>query len=195
MRPILDTNLTADEFQKHYWLREELEAFCKEHGINYSGGKIDLADRVIHYLKTGSAKFPRKYSKTPVSKFDWATEKLTPDTIITDSYKNSENVRAFFKRQIGEHYKFNTEFMNWMKSNAGRRLSDAAEAWEQIRVRQKDPLYKSEIAPQFEYNKYIRELLKDNPGLTVKEAIICWKEKRKLPVPKRYDRDDLRFIL
>jgi len=190
-RPILNSKISVDDFKTHYWLREELEAFCKLHGIKSSGGKIDITTRVEQYLRTGSVNSTIIPVKKPKSKFDWANEPLTPQTIITDNYKNSENVRAFFKKQIGEHFKFNTEFMNWMKANAGKNLSDAAEAWNQIRLKQKSPDYKPEIAPQFEYNKYIRDLLTDNPGLTIKEAIACWKEKRKTTLPKIYSREDL----
>ena len=195
LRPTLDSRISADEFKTHYWLLEELVTFCKLHGIKSSGGKLDITARIEQYLRTGSSHSPKRCFRKPSSKFDWANEPLTLQTIITDNYKNSENVRAFFKKEIGEHFKFNTEFMNWMKANTGKNLSDAAESWNQIRLKQRSPDYTPEIAPQFEYNKYIRDLLTDNPGLTIKEAIACWKEKRSLPVPKKYDRDDLRFIL
>lgn len=190
-RPTLDSRISADEFKTNYWLLEELVTFCKLHGIKSYGGKIDITTRIEQYLRTGAVNSPKTPVKTTKSKFDWANEPLTPQTIITDNYKNSENVRAFFKIQIGEHFKFNTEFMNWMKANAGKNLSDAAEAWNQIRLKQKSPDYTPEIAPQFEYNKYIRDLLTDNPGLTIKEAIACWKEKRKTTLPKIYSREDL----
>ena len=36
-----------------------------------------------------------KFSKQPTSKFDWYSEELALDTIITDSYKKSQNGRLF----------------------------------------------------------------------------------------------------
>ncbi|MGL5913858.1 MAG: DUF6434 domain-containing protein [Bacteroidales bacterium] len=61
----------------------------------------------------------KKFEK-PHSNFDWNVERLTLETIITDNYKNPENVRAFLTTEIGKHFKFNVLFMNWMKQNNGK---------------------------------------------------------------------------
>ncbi len=194
-RPKLTSDIPLNEFKSNYWLLEELKEFCRTNGLNTAGGKLEISSRIELLISKGINANTNSAKKRTTSHFDWSSEKLSYNTLITDNYRNSENVRAFFKEAIGRHFKFNTEFMNWMKRNAGKTLNDAAEAWKEIKERQKDPNYQSDISPQFEYNKYIRDLLKDNPGLTIKEAIICWKEKKKLPVPKKYHKDDLRFIL
>lgn len=62
-------------------------------------------------------------------KFDWHKAPLTPDTKITDSYKNTQNARRFFKEQIGKNFHFTVEFMVWMKNNCGRALWDAVQEW------------------------------------------------------------------
>lgn len=64
-----------------------------------------------------------------MSGFDWHSEKLSPDTVINETYKNTQNVRRFFKSQIGEHFHFNIEFMAWMKNSKGKKLKDAVKEW------------------------------------------------------------------
>ena len=194
-RPELSKSLTAETFAEYYWLKAELVSFCRDAGINTSGGKIDISNRIIKFLETGSVqKKSRSKGNRSTSKFDWNNADLTTNSLITDNYKNTENVRAFFARQIGNHFKFNTTFMSWMKSNAGRTLGDAVNEWGRIHELKKSAKYKSEIAPQFEYNTYIREFHSANPGLSSKDAIKCWKIKRNRPGHNKYEDADLDFL-
>lgn len=62
--------------------------------------------------------------------FNWHTDDISSDTIITQSYKNTQNVRRYFKNKCGEHFKFNREFMQWMKEDAtGLTMGDATQEW------------------------------------------------------------------
>ncbi|HEV7782946.1 MAG TPA: DUF6434 domain-containing protein [Chitinophagaceae bacterium] len=47
--------------------------------------------------------------------FDWHKDALTGSTRIDNSYKNTQNVRRFFRNTIGEHFHFNRVFMAWLK--------------------------------------------------------------------------------
>ena len=58
-------------------------------------------------------------------KFDWHKENLTLETIIDSNYKNTQNVRRFFKSNLGEDFTFSRDFMQWLKSNTGKSLEDA----------------------------------------------------------------------
>lgn len=194
-RPQLDENLSAESFQAYYWLKEELVNFCREVGINSSGGKRDIADRILNYLETGkiiTKPKPRK-AKT-VSRFDWKQEKLTIDTIVTDNYKNTENVRAFFQQEIGKQFKFNAPFMNWMKVNQGKKLGNAIVEWRRIADLKRNKTHQAEIAPQFEYNRYTRDFHAHNPDLSTKDARHCWKTKRSMPGSNQYEDSDLLFL-
>lgn len=179
-RPELNRSISAQDFRAFYWLKAELIDFCRSEGLSRQGGKIEIADRIERYLITGKKDDQNNArQKKPVSKFDWANAELTRETPITDNYKNSENVRRFFKREIGPHFKFNVKFMNWMKDNIGQTLGDAVNAWHTIGSEAKNRSQPKEIAPQFEYNTYIRDFLADNPDKTKNEAVICWNVKRK----------------
>ena len=195
IRPTLEKTISINDFRNHYWLKQELIVFCRKTGIKTIGGKIEIADRVLKYLETGEIiTNPEKEPQRTKSIFDWKTESLDYDTVITDNYKNTENVREFFKQSIGCNFKFNVEFMNWMKSNYEKTLGDAVEKWKEIAEKKKNKNYQTEIAPQFEYNAYIRDLLKDNPQLSTMHAIEYWKIKREKPGKKKYDKKDLELM-
>ncbi|MGJ8528243.1 DUF6434 domain-containing protein [Maritalea sp.] len=71
------------------------------------------------------------------SNFDWHSEHLTPDTIITDSYKTSQNVRRFFTQQLGNDFKFTIASMTWMKENVGKTLGEAVIEIQRLRQKSK----------------------------------------------------------
>ena len=191
-RPTLSKNLSKSDFLDFYWLKEELVEFCRHNGINASGGKIEISQRIALFLETGEVIKKSGGSKPKKSsRFDWNNEILSMETILTDSYKNGENVRAFFKREIGNSFHFTVTFMDWIKQNYGKTLSDAVEEWNRIEQLKKDPTFKTEIAPQFEYNQYMRAFLKDNPTLSAKDAMHYWKLKRNLRGSNQYSKEDL----
>ncbi len=167
-------------------------AFCKKEGLPVQGAKIEISNRIEVYLKSGKIISTIRKPKV-TSNFDWANAILTKETIITDNYKNNENVRAFFSKELGRNFKFNIHFMKWMKENAGKTLGDAILAWKEIEIKRKNKNIKKEIAPQFEYNNYVRDFLADNPNLTKADAIRCWNIKRQMRGDNVYRKSDLKL--
>jgi len=53
MRPLLTKDLPLDDFLHYYWLKEELQQFCRAHGLSASGSKLDITNRIYVYLQTG----------------------------------------------------------------------------------------------------------------------------------------------
>ncbi len=190
-RPDLNKNITVKDFQDFYWLKSELVDFCRSEGLSTTGSKIEIAQRISHYLQTGEKQKPQK--SRPIATFDWNTEALTLSTVITDNYKSSENVRVFFKQHLGENFKFNVPFMDWMKANVGKTLGDAISQYAEIVTQRKSTPHKK-IAPQFEYNTYLRDFLKDNPGSSRSVGIKLWKIKRSMRGDNVYSRKDLEFL-
>lgn len=192
-RPALNKDISIDDFNDFYWLKKELIDFCKTVGIATSGGKFEIADRIRHYISTGRTIEKVRKNHKIKSKFNWGKEKLTRKTLITDNYKNGENVRNFFVQQIGSHFSFNIIFMKWMKENVGKSLDDAIVEWSRINDLKKNKNFVSEIDIQFEYNRYMRAFLADNPNLSSKDAMKFWKLKRVLRGSNEYDRTDLKL--
>jgi len=189
-RPELNDNISVTDFKEFYWLKNELIDFCKSNGISTIGGKKELADRIIAFLQTGTITKTTTKEQTK-SKFDWNNAVITLDTIITDNYRNSEHVRAFMKQEIGSSFHFNTEFMQWMKQNIGKTVSEAITEWKRMNELKKNKNYRTTISSQFEYNAYIRDFLADNKDKTLKDAIQYWKLKRNQRGDNAYSKKDL----
>lgn len=193
-RPILDPNITIQDFRDFYWYKEELVAFCRCEKLEKHGGKLELASRIEKYLETGEKESSQKPSNKLLSRFDWSVTNLTTKTIITDNYQNTENVRAFFKKELGAKFKFNVRFMNWMKTAEGKTLQDAIEKWLEIYSERKAGDSPKKIAPQFEYNTYIPDFLKDNPTMDRETAIECWKIRKQMRGDNKYSAADLALL-
>ena len=191
-RPRLNNSISVADFKDFYWLKVELVAFCKSNGISVTGRKQELADRIIVYLQTGKIiiTVPKEKAK---SKFDWNNTELDLNTKITDNYKNSENVRAFMKREIGSHFHFNTAFMKWTKQNVGKTMREAIIEWKRLSELRNDKKFQTTISSQFEYNAYIRDFLTDNKEKKLSDAIKHWKLKRNQRGNNVYSKDDLKL--
>lgn len=183
-RPIINKQLDSKTFRDFYYLKEELVDFCRENGLPTSGGKIEITDRIAHFLDTG------EIISTPVVKRKAATiVKLDENTEIESDFVCSEKHRAFFKEKIGDTFSFNVAFQKWLKSNAGKTYKEAVTAYHQILEDKKKS--KTSIDRQFEYNTYIRDFFADNQGKSLEDAIICWKYKKQLQGHNRYEKSDL----
>lgn len=188
-RPLLEEELDAEEFLKYYYLKKELTDFCRKVGLQTSGGKIEITERIAHYLKTGERL--RSTTKRISSSYVSGQTYITLESIIESNFKCSEQHRAFFKSEIGKGFTFNVEFQNWLKSNAGKTYKDAIEAYKEIKEQKKTN--RTKIDKQFEYNTYIRDFFDDpaNKGKPLKDAIACWKYKKSLPGSNKYEPEDL----
>ena len=176
-RPAISSISTSAELRRWYWLKTELVDEARRRGIKRSGAKFTILERLCHYLDTGEKPPAETTPKTPRSKFDWHTETLSAETVITNSYKNTQNVRRFFKAHINETFKFNIEFMEWIKKNNGKTLGDAAAFW----VKQQASQKKTTIKPHNQFNQYCRDFMEDNPTLGMKDARSAWARKKSLP--------------
>ena len=174
-----------------YWLKSELVDFCRSESIPYTGLKSELTDRVRSYL-AGEEITPLRPAP-PTSDFQWSRETITPQTIITDSYRNGPNVRKFFIEHIGKKFRFNIQFMKWMKENCGKTMGDAVEAWNDIEAERKAGK-KTKIPKGNQYNQYLRDFFEANPDRTIMEARKCWREKMKNPGKFVYQHSDLKFL-
>jgi hypothetical protein len=194
-RPNIDTIKTGKELKRWYWLKEELVAYCQHKGLSYVGVKFDMLERIATSLDKGTA--PTKSKTTPIkarSTFDWHAASLALNTLITDSYKNTQNVRRFFQQHCGQKFHFSIPFMAFMKNNCGKTLQQAIDEWQRLNKQQKDKNFKSEIPAGNQYNQYIRDFFADNPNMTIEQARHFWKLKKGLPLGRHvYERKDLKL--
>lgn len=180
-RPDIATVTSADQLKRWYWLKTELAAHAKSIGVKSTGAKFTLLERIAHYIDTGEANWPGDTKVIMQSKFDWHSAPLNNETLITDSYKNTQNVRRFFKTNAGEEFKFTIALMDWMKANVGKTLGDAVEEYHAQRKGSADPNYKTDIKSHNQFNQYTRDFLSDNPNMGMKDVRKFWALKRALP--------------
>ncbi|ENQ3107807.1 hypothetical protein SAMN04488168_13333 [Bacillus sp. 491mf] len=186
MRPNLTKDISIQDFKDFYWLKEELQSFCREHGMSASGSKIEITDRIETFLQTGEIK---KALRKPKDKTKSQTQgNLSLDTVITENHRCSQDVRVFFKTVISPKFHFSTYIQNYIKNNVGKTYRDVVAAWYEEEERKKDPAYKKQIAPQFEYNQFTRDFFADpnNKGKGRKEAMEAWNNIKKLPGSNKY---------
>lgn len=185
LRPKLTKNMTAQSFKDYYWLKEELQSFCRENGISATGSKVEISNRMEIFLLTGEIKNPIR--KSSVNKKEAPQDNLSPETVISVNHRCSQAVRAFFKTVI-PNFHFSTYIQNYFKNNIGKTYNDVINAWYEEEARKKDPSYTKKIAPQFEYNQFIRDFFADpkNKGKSREEAIKAWNKIKTLPGSNKY---------
>lgn len=186
-RPNLDNCINSKTFKEYYYLKEELIDFCRKNNLQTTGRKIELTERIAHFLETGE----RTY-KNHTTKRNLSPNEITLDTIIEENFVCSEKHRAFYKEQIGNNFSFNVAFQKWLKSNSGKTYQDSINAYYQILEDKKKN--KTVIDKQFEYNTYIRDFFADNKDKNLEQAIKCWKYKKSLKGHNKYEREDLKIL-
>ena len=67
-----------------------------------------------------------------MSKFDWHSGDIELHTVIDAHYRNTQKVRRFFHAHCGSHFKFDRDFMAWMKSSQGKTMDDAVKHWKSL---------------------------------------------------------------
>ena len=189
-RPELNRQIEPSLFLDFYWLKSELQQFCRQLSIPCSGSKQELTDRIYTYLSEGTIKKAKGQRRV---KEQTKEDELNLEAIIKPGYRSDERHRAFFKEKIGSHFKFNVPFMNWMKSNAGSTYREAVEEWHRIDQAKRSG-EKFEIGDQFEYNQYMRDFFSSNPEQSRQAAILCWREKRSRPGSNKYEESDLQWL-
>lgn len=158
--------------------------FCRKNGLPTSGGKIEITDRIAHFLDTGEIMSAERERKTTAQIGD-----IDLNIKIEPNFTCTEKHRAFFKEHIGNAFSFNVAFQKWLKNNTGKTYKEAIAAYYKILEEKK--MGKTTIDRQFEYNTYIRDFFADNQGKSLEDAIKCWKYKKQMQGHNRYERTDL----
>lgn len=185
MRPELTRDLNVDDFHDFYWLKEELQIFCRGNGISASGSKMEILDRIAVFLETGKIQKPMR--KRSSASTNVILGELSLDTVITENHRCSQVERAFFESVIPKFH-FSTYIQNYFKDNVGKTYRDVVDAWYGEDERKKDPSYKKQIGSQFEYNQFTRDYFADpkNKGKKREDAINAWNEIKALPGSNKY---------
>ena len=91
-RPDFSEITSGEEFNRWYWLKEELVEICKQAQISYVGRKFELRDRIIFMLDNPEKSAPPVQKKKPRSRFNWAKAQLSLQTKLTDNVSFGPNL-------------------------------------------------------------------------------------------------------
>lgn len=180
-RPRIETIESGAELRRWYWRKDELADYARNVNVKTTSGKFVILERIAHFLDSGETTYPGDKKRKVKSRFDWHSETLTLETMITDSYKNTQNVRRFFTAEIGAGFKFNIAFMEWMNSSVGKTLSDACAAYREISDQEKSSGFQTNIKDHNQFNQYTRDFLQANPELGMPDVHRIWALKIRLP--------------
>lgn len=161
MKPILNKELSSEEFIEHYYLKNELIDFCKKEGLQTKGKKSDLINRISCYLDENN-----NLNNTKI----YQESSILSETPNRDYNKGNNligGVKKFFEDKIG----LNSE----VKSNFQCMIKNTRKA----------------LGKQYQYDYYIREFFLNNPDETFENAVQCWKYKKSLKGSRKYDDSDL----
>ena len=171
-RPAIESCLRGEDLRQWYWRKTELVDYARSLALPTTGAKFELLERIAHFLDTGETLRPRRRAVT--SRFDWSRAQLTPQTVITDSYRNTQNVRRFFQGHCGAGFTFSIAFMEWMRENVGKTLLDACDAYRALRAAASQAVHRTSIKAHNQFNQYMRDFLDDNPELGVDDVRRVW---------------------
>ena len=60
---------------------------------------------------------------------NWHSDTLTRNTTVNEDYRNTQNVRRFMVEHCGDAFKFDRDFMAWIKNGEPKTLGDIADEW------------------------------------------------------------------
>ncbi len=185
----MDLPKTKEELYGTYYLKADLIMLCKRNDLPASGSKEDLLEYISSFIQNKSIVKKKAKQKSTAHHFEPSL-----NNIIDKYYSNDEKHRAFFKKHIGDQFKFNVQFMNWMEENKGERTyKDAIEIYKQIAADKKSQK-KTVIGKQFEYNQYTRDFFADNPTRSKEDCIACWNYKKTQFGNHIYEKSDLAVL-
>jgi len=93
---------------------KELKELCVKLSLAFKGKKIELINRIVHFVehveKLITPKFPQNVYAKKGTNYD-----LSPNAyILKNAYKNDLKTRMFFKNIIGDHFHFTAYGQDWI---------------------------------------------------------------------------------
>jgi hypothetical protein len=199
-RPVLETGMALDALDRYYWYMAELVGFCRAAGLDNSGQKHEVIERVRAHLQGRPRPVVRGTPAAPMNSVKPAKlaaagiaggRKFGLDEQIGSNYKCDAETRAYFESVIGPHFHFTAHLQRFRRTHVGEPLTygDLAREWCAEFERRKDKNYTPAIMHTWEYNTFVRDYMRDKPrnaGKTMKDAAQAWNDVRQSCGPRDY---------
>jgi hypothetical protein len=203
-RPEFGPDMGVRQFQAQYWYREELIQICRAHGLDYSGAKADLEERLIGFLR-GPVSPPiarKKERKEKKQKRKVVTKRISLDSPVSSGFAFNAQAREFFAEYFkNPDFKFTMEMAEFVrdaraKGNERAKVQDLVKIYERVQREKKDGTRK--LPPILRWNTFVRDFNRDPQTAHLKNkmeaAAKLWRIVRDRPGSKKYDRSLLKFL-
>jgi len=178
----LDAHISVKDFRDFYWLKAELQDFCRGVGLSTAGGKREIADRIEAFLRTGrrGSASSRGPARPAPRVNELPTSALSMSTRAPAGFRCTQHVRRFFEREVSPQFRFTVTLQQHIKDNPGITFAQIAAQWKREHEARKAGTFKPKIAPQFEFNQFTRDFHADpdNAGKTRDDCLAAWKRTR-----------------
>jgi hypothetical protein len=157
-------------------MKHELVHFARQLGISAAGDKPTLAERIAARLENSPA--PASQMRKTVSRH--LPEPLTHETVLPPNQAASQQLKAWFRSEIGPRFTFDIHMRTFISSDEEKTLGQAEAHWYETRR-----ATKPETLPQLEYVRFTREWHLAHPKGTATECREAWKQHKALPIDER----------
>jgi len=171
-------NVDLDSLKEslHYLHVSELRAYCESLNLSIKGKKIDLINRIIHFVKTDEKINLAKYPAISVSK-NRTNPVLAPGALMLKGvYKNDLKTRLFFKEIIGQHFHFTAFGVDWLENRwmEGNppTYQEFADMWGKEYEFRKT--YGSTPKEEWAYINFVKRYFNENPHTARNEILARW---------------------
>ncbi len=183
-RVTLSKRTRPEDFRDFYWLKRELQDFCRAHGLATSGGKREIAARIEHFLRTGQrlrAVATRPAETAAARRVNTtAAAELSMTTRAPAGFRCTQEARQFFERHLGKRFRFTVTLQDFIKAHPGVTFRKIADEWQRQDALRRAGAWQPAISPQFEYNQFTRDYHADprNQGKTHRDCLQAWNRVR-----------------
>ncbi|GIP24656.1 SAP domain-containing protein [Paenibacillus sp. J22TS3] len=197
-RPLFSKNITIQEFEMHYWYKEELVGICRELGLPSFGTKAELEIRIKNLL-AGEASPDRRLVNTGVRKKTELRELSLDTRLIPDGFKFNQTAREFFAKYYNKKkFSFTKEMAAALRE--AERLGDMEmTVADLIKIYEGEKPLASLEERTYQWNNFVKDFNKDARTKKIidrmKVAAQLWGKVRDNPGHKRYSPDLLEEYL
>ena len=187
-RPDFDKITSFDEFNKHYWYREEISQICKSLGLEYRGTKQELNHIIEQYFKGNLIK------KSSIKNETKQVENITLDTSLLEcGFSFNAKFREYFSALTGiSPFKFTADMATaWRKVKSEKNIKFTIEDLLKVYYGKSDyAKYDNSVC---QWNQFLKDFCADensrNYSNKLKVASILWREVRNSEKEKIYSKN------
>ena len=164
----------------HYLHVSELRIYCENLYLSIKGKKIDLINRIIHFLNTSEKIDLAKYPAHSIAQ-DRNNNVISANVLmLKGAYKNDLKTRIFFKEIIGQHFHFTAFGIDWLESRwmegSPPTYQEFADMW--VKEYEFRKTYGSTPKAEWAYINFVKRYLNENPGASRNKILDDWEAER-----------------